>query len=49
MQVAIIWCMNGILTNIGKVDQAFGATLKNIAIGIDNITPHIAALLVALL
>ena len=49
IQVAIIWCINGILMNIGKEDQPFGETLKNIAIGIDDITPHIAALLVAFL
>ena len=42
-----IWCINGTLfINIGKVDHSFGATLKYIATGIENNTPHIAALFV---
>ena len=45
--VYIIWCMNGRFRKIIEWLQPFGATLKYIAIGIDNITPQIDALFVA--
>ncbi len=41
--------MNGRFRKIIESLQPFGATLKYIAIGIDNITPQIDALFVAFL
>ena len=49
IQVYPIWCINGRSIKIDASLHPFGATLKYIAIGIDNIAPQIAALLVAFL